>query len=55
MSKLKSCLAGAAEPGGQGGQLPTQILDPYVLGHATSFLTLFGAYPPNFKMLPRPL
>ena len=44
---------GAPEPGGQGGQLPTQLLDPYVLSHATSFLTLFSACPPNFKLLPR--
>ena len=47
--------AGAPEPGGQGGQLPTQLLDPYVLSHATSFLSLFSACPPSFKLLPRPL
>ena len=47
--------AGAPEPGGQGGQLPTQLLDPYVLSHATSFLSLFSACPPSSKLLPRPL
>ena len=47
--------SGAAEPGGQGGHLPTQLLDPYVLSHATSFITLFSACPPSFKLLPRPL
>ena len=35
--------SGAAEMGGKGGQLPTQLLDPYVLSHATSFLSLFNA------------
>ena len=46
---------GAPDPGGQGGQLPTQLLDPYVLSYATSFLTLFSACPPSFKLLPRSL
>ena len=46
---------GAPEPGGQGGQLPTQLLDPYVLSHATSFLSLFSACPPRFKLLPKPM
>ena len=52
---FKNTNTGAAEPGGKGGQLPTQLLDPDVLSHATSFLTLFSACPPNFKLLPRPL
>ena len=30
-----------------GGQLPTQRLDPYVLSHPTSFLSLFSVCPPN--------
>ena len=34
--------------GGQGGQLQTQLLDSYVLSHATSFLSLFSACPPDF-------
>ena len=37
------------------GELPTQILAPYVLSHATSFPSLFGTCPPSFNLLTAPL